>query len=154
MASQLARLNMLVNNVERLRNRNKRYYSVLLKKKKWDSLTQFCEAASVRPQSIYPFLEILEQEGLIELKLTYHKGRRVMIITKPEIREYKKIWNKHKKLDGLFKLDVLKLLSKYPVSFVALVLGYSGNASVRNSSLRATLTRLGWWKEFKRLGTI
>jgi len=77
-----------------------------------------------------------------------------MIVLQPSIYRYRKIWRQYKNLNGLFKTDIKRLLSRYTTSFVALILGYSGNANIRNNSLRETLTKLGWWKEFKEEGII
>jgi len=154
MSSQLVFLNLVARNVERRKKRNKQLYQVLIKKKVWDSIMLFSKMAQTKPQSVYSFLRTLEEEGCICMQQTYSEGQRVMIVLQPSIYRYRKIWRQYKNLNGLFKTDIKRLLSRYTTSFVALILGYSGNANIRNNSLRETLTKLGWWKEFKEEGII
>ena len=132
--------------IEATRKNNKRVYFKLLEQNEWESLTQLANATGLHIATVHAIVHKLADEGLVELRkeVSGNGVRLRIIVNESKIFRYKELWDRYKKLDGLFKSDVVPLVKELPLSYLGKLLGYSGNSTRRNSSLRHTLKKLGW----------
>jgi len=137
--------------IEATRKNNKCVYFKLLEQNEWESITQLANATGLHIATVHAIVHKLADEGLVELREEVFRsgkeGRFVrlrIIVNESKIFRYKELWSRYRKLDGLFKSDVVPLLKELPLSYLGKLLGYSGNSTRRNSSLRCALKKLGW----------
>jgi len=128
-----------IENLERLRNSNINFYMTLAKKEKWDSVAELARAFKKSIPRTHDLLKKFEENGCVELHYT---GNSTEILLTEEFMRYGVIWEKCPKLRGLLKSDLMKLINQYPMHYVAMLLGYTGNN--REQNLRKTLMKIGW----------
>lgn len=128
-----------IGNLERLRESNTRFFETLAKKEKWDSVAELAREFGKSIPRTHDLLKKFEENGCVELHYT---GNSTEIILTEEFMRYEVIWEKYPRLRGLLKSDLMKLINQYPLHYVALLLGYTGNN--RGQNLRKTLMKIGW----------
>jgi len=136
---ELTYIGSKINNIDRLRKSNLAFYRVLSQKECWDSITELAQAAGKSLSGTHRMLRKFELDGSIELRSGHNSTE---IILTERFWDYERVWERYQKLRGLLRIEVLRLIERYPYSYIAKLLGYSGEH--RGYNLRATLEKIGW----------
>lgn len=140
--------------LEKTRESNKKYFTVLIKKDEWESFSELAKACGCSVPTISKFLYKLEKEGVVTIKKKRKGDYFNKIVVNRTAWDYLTIWSRYRRLKYLFKEDIKRLLKNLSIGRSAMVVGYKSNYKHRSGGLKEALKRLGWWDEFKKDGII
>ena len=136
---EFGRLSTHIISLERKRERRVKICR-LLKKSKWDSISDFLKDNGLSPGSTYPVLRALEDNNCITLE--NGRGRCRKIRLEDEFFRLMCIWEAHPELNGIFRTDIDIMMKKYDMFYVATLLGYTGDNRVE--LMKNDLKKIGW----------